>query len=241
MPSLTGQTALVTGGAVRVGAAISRAVSAAGAKLAIHCHNHRDEAQRLAEELSTPEAPARVFQADLVEDGAVRCLFDAVEAELGPVSLVVNNAGLIAVSPFNEFDAHLARTLFELNALVPMRMMAELARREPAQAVVINIVDSAVDTAWVEHAAYLSSKSALLSASRVAALELAPRIRVNVVNPGTVVLRPDELPRVDELIDRVPLGRIGSPDEIGRAVVFLATTTYANGVVLDIDGGTRLK
>src|SRR5512136_2976576 len=101
--ALEGRTILVTGGAVRVGASISRAVVAAGGRLAIHCHHHFEEAQALAREIRSANGVVEVFQADLMAPDAVRHLFDQVEAAMGPIAGLVNNAGLIDVTPLTEY------------------------------------------------------------------------------------------------------------------------------------------
>ncbi|MBN1946489.1 MAG: SDR family oxidoreductase [Bradymonadales bacterium] len=238
---LSGRTVLVTGGAVRVGAAISRTVALAGARVAIHCHHHLQPAQQMAEELSACGATAAVFQADLLAASSVGALFDRIEEELGPLDGLVNNAGLISETPLVSYDPEEARRLFALNVQVPLLTMAELARRKPAMAAIVNVVDSSAERAWLGHAAYCASKSALLAATRVAARELAPAIRVNAVNPGTVMLREEELPRVAALLNTIPLQRFGDPKDVAEAVLFLLAASYVTGAVLAVDGGRNLQ
>lgn len=238
---LEGRIVLVTGGAVRLGAAISRAVAAAGAAVAIHCHTHGKEAEVLADELRADGAAVHIAQADLRRADEVARLFDRVETAMGRVSGLVNNAGIIAGTPLDDFDASAATGLFELNAMAPLLTTAQMARRAaPGDAAIVNIVDSAVDRAWAGHAAYIASKAALEAATRVAARELAPRIRVNGVSPGTVALRPDETERVRALEAGIPLGRVGTPEDVADAVVFLLAAPYITGAILPVDGGRRL-
>lgn len=258
MPTLTrgldGQVALVTGGAVRVGRAISVALAEHGAAVAIHCHSHRAEAESLATELRAGGAAVCVVQGDLSEPAVSRRIFDEVAGLLGEVGILVNNAGLIDETPLASFDPALAQRLVHVNALAPLYTMAELARRAAAAAQdeggpasspggrqVVNVVDTSVERPWPKHAAYCASKAALLAASEVAAKELAPAIRVNVVNPGTVELRPEEVPREHKLRAHIPLDRIGRPEDIAHAVLYLLEAPYVTGAVLAVDGGARLR
>jgi pteridine reductase len=238
--ALRGRTVIVTGGAVRVGAAISRAVAAAGARLAIHCHSHLERGRRLAEELGQRAEAVVAVQRDLREPDAARQLFDEVAAALGEPSVLVNNAAILAATPLRDYDAATASRLLEVNLAAPLRLMAEMARRSPAEGVIVNIVDAAAQRPWSEHGAYVAAKAGLLQASRVAARELAPSIRVNVVNPGTVILRDEEKAHLDRLLQGIPLGRIGQGEDVAQAVVYLIGAPYTTGAVLNVDGGAGL-
>ncbi len=238
--SLKGKTAIVTGGNVRVGASICRELAKAGANVAIHYRSHPEEAEALREELEGLDVKAGVFQCDLADPHAAEALFVDVEESMGSVSILVNNAGAIASTPIDRLAPVNLEPLFRINTFAAMYTMSALARRSPVDGAVVNIVDTSVERAWKGHAAYCGSKAALLSISLVAAHELAPTIRVNVVNPGTVALREEELAVVDGITERIPLNRIGEPKDIASAVVYLVVSPYVSGAVLAVDGGSRL-
>jgi pteridine reductase len=233
-------TILVTGGALRVGAAITRAVAESGAALAIHCHSHRREAEALARELQSTAADVVVVQADLMNPETIPTLFDTVEERLGPITGLVNSAGIYGRTALVSLDTDLALKMFRLNSLAPLATMAELARREPASASIVNVIDSMVDGAWRHHSAYIASKAALLAATRVAARELAPSIRVNAVSPGAVALNDDDEAVRASIVRQIPLGRIGTPDEVAQVVLFLLKQSYVTGTVVKVDGGRAL-
>lgn len=237
---LRGRTALVTGGNVRVGASICRALAEAGANVAIHHRSRQAEAEALRDEIQTLGVRAAIFRHDLGDALAAETLFAEVEDALGPITFLVNNAGAIASTSIGRLAPENVDFLFKINTFAPMYTMGALARRAPAGGAVVNIVDTSVERAWQGHAAYCASKSALLSASLVAARELAPGIRVNVVNPGTVALREEELAIADGITERVPLNRIGEPSDIASAVIYLLVSSYVTGAVLAVDGGSRL-
>lgn len=237
---LEGCVALVTGGAVRVGAAICREVASAGASVAIHCHSHRDEADALAVLLEAKGCATLVVQADLSQADQVTRAFDEIEGSLGKVDCLVNSAGVIADVALENLGPGDVLPMFAVNAFAPIYTMSEMARRRTASGAIVNIVDSGVERAWARHVPYCASKAALLTASMVAARELAPRIRVNVVNPGTVALRDEEHAVVGRILERIPLDRIGTPEDIAKAVVFLLSSAYITGAILPVDGGSRL-
>jgi pteridine reductase len=237
---LKGETVLVTGGGVRVGEAITRAVFNAGAKVAIHCFHHQEEAEFLADELDTERQRICVVHGDLMRPQSVPSIFDQVETHLGPITALVNNAGRLHVTPLHKLDIHEVEALFALNAKAPLYTMSEMAKRAPQKGGIVNIVDTNVDRAWVDHVAYCASKASLLAATRVAARELAPRIRVNALSPGTVALRPDERGDEARLLRRIPLNVIGNTLDIGAAAVFLLSSDYITGAHLRVDGGSGL-
>lgn len=237
---LKGKTILVTGGAVRVGAAISRALAADGANVVIQYNESRAAAEALELALDSMGHKVGLVGVDLLKPDSEKVLFDRAEVLFGPVTGLINNAAAIAPTPFDDFDIATARHLFDLNALAPMRLMSELVRRKPQHASIVNLADTAWDRAWPENAAYCASKAALVSATRVAARELAPDIRVNAVLPGTVELREDERDRAKAIMMRIPLRRIGTPEQIAHAVMYLLSSSYTTGTLLRIDGGANL-
>lgn len=181
---------------------------------------------------------------DLSTESGVEALAAAAHSR-GTLDVLVNNAGIYESTPFvRTTRAELARTLavnleapfFLTQALLPLLLAA------PAPCVV-NVTDVAVRRPYPRYAPYLVSKAGLTMLTKALALELAPRVRVNAVAPGTVAFPEDFDPeKRARILARVPLGREGSPDDIGRAVVFLVRDApYSTGHVLDVGGGLGIS
>lgn len=244
-PSPPAPIALVTGAAVRVGHAIATALTAAGYRVWLHHHRSAAAAQQLHAALS---ASARMplpppIAADLLDERARAQLAATVLDPAGPtqgrLDLLVNNAASFERGPFtSRTDADLRRVL-ELNLVAPLslaRAFAPALARGPGS--IVNILDVAAVHPWPEFLDHCTAKAALLTATRGLAVELAP-VRVNAVAPGTVAW-PDGLDdplRQRAVVEQIPLGRIGSPADVARAVLFFADNRHVTGQTLAVDGG----
>jgi pteridine reductase len=230
------QVALVTGGAVRIGAAIVDALARAGYRVWVH--HHRSAPPRAGGPIVGSVA------ADLLDEDDRRRACATVLAPDGPAAgrldLLVNNAAGFERGAFVErTDADLRRVL-ELNLVAPLsltRACAGALRRSGGS--VVNILDVGGEHPWPDHLDHCTSKAALHLATRALAVELAP-VRVNGVAPGTVAW-PQHLADHEAARRRIeagiPLGRIGSPADVAAAVVFLASAAHVTGQVLAVDGG----
>jgi pteridine reductase len=223
--------ALVTGAGVRVGAAIARTLRASGYAVVCHYHRHR------------PRGAGQVIAADLSTPGGPAALARAFRSAHRRLDLLVNGAAIFDERPLAATDAAAWDALLDLNARAPLlltRALAPLLRRSRGS--VVNVADVGGGlVAWRGFAAYCASKAALVRLTECLALELAPRVRVNAVAPGTV-LWPVGYPaaRRRTLAGRIPLGRVGTPDDVAQAVLYLAGAGYVTGAVLPVDGGRRL-
>jgi NAD(P)-dependent dehydrogenase (short-subunit alcohol dehydrogenase family) len=235
--SLAGKTALVTGGARRVGRAIVTELARAGARVVIHHHGSAADADALAAAVG---GGAAVVQADLRDRAAAARLVHDAAVAVGRVDLLVNNAAGYARTPLDSMDDDAWAAMFALNLDAPMRLMREAARA--GASAIVNIVDVAAWQPWAHWSAYATSKAALLHLSRCLALELAPRTRVNCVAPGTVIF-PDDWDdgRRQTQLDKIPLGRVGSPEDVARAVRFLCEEEFLTGACIPVDGGAGLR
>jgi pteridine reductase len=223
--------ALVTGAGVRVGEAIARALTRRGYAVAAHYWTHR------------PRGFAVTLQADLSAADGPGLLAAAFRARFDRLDLLVNSAAGFEARPLAETDAAAFDAQLSLNARGPLLLVRALARElARAGGAVVNVADIGGGlVAWRGFAAYCASKAALVRLTECLALELAPRVRVNAVAPGTV-LWPASYPpaRRRELARRIPLGRAGTPDDVAAAVCFLAEAPYITGVTLPVDGGRRI-
>lgn len=243
--SLTGRTGLVTGGARRVGAAITRRLHAAGANVLVHYRDSDGDAEKLVAELNAqrPKSAQKV-KAELLAPIAPRALVGAALESFGRLDLLVNNAssffpvgvGAIEPSHWEELiGSNLRAPLFIAQEAAP-----ELAKNEGS---IVNIVDIHAERPLKGYPVYSVAKAGLAALTRSLALELAPRVRVNAVAPGAIAWPEDgqfEPAERDRILATTPLARMGSPEDIAQAVHFLACAPYVTGQVLAVDGGRSI-
>jgi pteridine reductase len=243
--SLEGRTALVTGGARRVGAANSRRLHAAGANVVVHYRDSEADAARLESELNglRPKSAAKV-KAELLAPVAPRALVGAATDAFGRLDVLVNNASTFFPVEVGAMEASHWEELIGSNLRAPLfiaqQAAAELAKNEGA---IVNIVDIHAERPLKGYPLYSIAKAGLAALTRSLALELAPRVRVNGVAPGAIAWPEDgQFPEEERarIVATTPLGRLGSPEDIARAVHFLACSPYVTGQILAVDGGRSI-
>ena len=244
--ALAGHTALVTGGARRVGAEIVRHLHAAGATVAIHYRNSQAAAQALASELNAQRADsAAAFAADLLQADAIPALIAPVIARFGGLHILVNNASSFYPTAFGELTNAQWNELMGSNLQAPLflaQAAADPLRR--ARGVIINIIDIHGLRPLPGYILYSTAKAALIHLTKALARELAPDVRVNGIAPGPVLWPEtgmDEAQR-QEIIRSTLLQRAGTPADVARAVCFFAAAApFVTGQILAIDGGRSLR
>jgi pteridine reductase len=242
---LAGQTALVTGGARRVGAAIVRALHAEGAQVMIHCHRSRPEAERLVAQLLQERAgSAALVSADLLEAAELPRLIDATLERFGGLDLLVNNASTFYPTRIGEIGLAQWDDLIGTNLRAPLFLaQAAAASLRRARGAVLNIVDIHGLRPLRHYAVYCTAKAGLIMLTRALARELAPEVRVNAIAPGPV-LWPEagvEEQRKAGILGKTPLARAGEPADIARTVLFFAAEApFVTGQVLAVDGGRSI-
>jgi len=242
---LAGQTALVTGAARRVGAEIVRTLHAAGADVVIHCHRSVAEAKLLATELEQQRpGSTAVLAADLLDDGQLPLLIEAIQDRFGALHLLINNASSFYPTPFGTITASQWDDLIGTNLRAPLfltQAAAPLLRR--SRGAVLNIVDIHGQRPLRDHAVYSTAKAGLIMLTRSLARELAPEVRVNGVAPGAILWPESGMDdeRKAKIQAHTPLGLHGSPADIARAVLFFATQApFITGQILAVDGGRSI-
>lgn len=238
----SGKTALITGGAVRVGKAITLGLARAGANVVINYNASAQAAEETVAEARALGVQALAIRADIADFEQVQAMAHAAEAQLGGVDILINSASLFQETPFPTTDPaawHRVTGIgidgpyFCANAVAP----GMLARGE---GVIINIVDLSGWEPWPRFTAHSVSKAALMALTRQLALELAPAVRANAIAPGPVLAPPDYTP---EMIHRVRqntlLERWGSPEDVVEAVLYFVRANYVTGDVLFVDAGER--
>ena len=243
--SLAGKSALVTGGARRVGAAIVRRLHAAGASVLIHYRDSEDDAAALEAELNAarPRSAAKV-KAELLAPIAPRALVSAAVDAYGRLDVLVNNASSFFPVPLGAIEASHWEELIGSNLRAPLFIAqsaaAELARHEGS---IVNIVDIHAERPLKGYPLYSVAKAGLAALTRSLALELGPKVRVNGVSPGAIAWPEDgqfEPAERERVVATTPLGRTGTPEDIAQAVHFLACARFVTGQILAVDGGRSI-
>ena len=180
------------------------------------------------------------FACDLADEGAVSGLVARVVAELGPVALLVNCASLFRNDAFHQLERNSWDEHLDINLRAPLVLSRDMAA-QGLQGQIVHILDQRVLAPGPDYFSYTLSKAALWSATRMMAIELAPRIRVNAIGPGPVLANPDQSPADFEAeAASTPLGRAVDPADIGRALTYLIGATSVTGQMIAVDGGQHL-
>ncbi|MEZ5514564.1 MAG: pteridine reductase [Steroidobacteraceae bacterium] len=240
--SLTGRTVLITGAAVRVGAAMARAFHAAGANLVLHYRSSVAQAQTLADELEVVRrGSTQLVRANLLDTTYLPTIVQSALTAFGRLDVLVNNASSFYPTPVGSITEQQWQDLMGSNVKAPLFLsQAAAPHLRVVKGQIINIVDIHGTRPLRNHPVYSTAKAALVMLTRSLAKELAPEIRVNGIAPGPVlwpVTGADEELRAN-IVDRTLLKRMGSPDDIARTALFLAANApFMTGQILAVDGG----
>lgn len=242
---LAGRVVLITGAAKRIGRATALRLARSGCRIAVHFGQSADAARRTAQECRGAGAPqAEAFACDLSDASATAALPARVAERLGGLDVLINNASIFEPMTVDAFELGAWERTLRVNLTAPMVLVhaARTLLRASGAGRVINLCDAATGHPWPGHLAYMVSKGALETLTRVLARALAPDTNVVGIAPG-VAAWPEhydaELRR--RLAGRIPLGRAGTPEEIAAAIHYvLAEGDYVTGTVLTIDGGRHL-
>lgn len=258
MPSLIGQTALVTGASSGIGEAIAKALAAAGARVAVNYAHNREGARRVVEEITNQGGQALVVQADVSQEDQVLSMFEAIFREYGTVDILVSNAGVQKDAKFAEMTLDQWHFVLGINLtgafLCAREAVKEFLRRgvvpERSRAAGKIIFTSSVHEVipWAGHANYAASKGGINLLMKTLAQEMAPhRIRANSIAPGAIKTQINrsawETPQAAaELLKLIPYGRLGEPEDIGSVAAWLASdeADYITGTTIFVDGGMLL-
>ena len=255
---LKGQKALVTGGNSGIGKAVAIALGEAGAEVVVNYRRGEDQAQEVVAEIEKSGSRAFAHQADVSQENQVSAMFEKMKAELDTVDILINNAGLQQDAPIDEMTLEQWNLVINVN-LTGQFLCAREALREFKRRGVVPEVSCAAGKIicmssvheiipWAGHVNYAASKGGVMLMMKSIAQEVAPyRIRVNSIAPGAIRTQINtdawQTPEAYEtLMTLVPYRRIGEPEDIGRAAVWLASdhADYINGTSLFVDGGMTL-
>lgn len=242
---LGGKVALVTGAATRLGRAMAEGLATLGCDVAVHYAGNEAGAREACDVIAANGNRVGRFQADLTAAEACGSLVAAVEAELGPVSILVNSAALFERADILETPLEVLDRLWALNTRAPFLLSQAVGRGMVARGSgdIINLLDiGGVHQTWRHYGAYNLTKAATYSLTKSLALELAPAVRVNAIAPGTV-LAPENLPpeTLETLKAAIPQKRFGSPADVVETLKYLVTgPKFITGQVIAVDGGRSL-
>jgi NAD(P)-dependent dehydrogenase (short-subunit alcohol dehydrogenase family) len=239
---LQGKTVLVTGGAHRVGRAISLAFARAGANVVVNYHSSARDALATSAEIEALGVHALPYQADIASYQQVTAMVEAAEKCFGGIDVLVNSASIFVQTPIPTQDFTLWHQVTNIlldgsfycsNAVAPHML-------KKGEGAIVFIVDLSAWEPWPNFAAHAVGKAGLLALSRQLALELAPSVRVNAVAPGPVLAPVDYSPeKIERTGKKTLLQRWGTADDVAGAVLFLAQASYITGEVIAVDGGER--
>jgi NAD(P)-dependent dehydrogenase (short-subunit alcohol dehydrogenase family) len=235
--------ALVTGGARRIGRVLGTIAAEAGYDVAIHVRSVDDEAEGAAGEVRAKGRKAHLIACDLRQEAATVALVGNAEAELGPVTLLVNSASVFEEDAFAGMNRASWDLHMETNLRAPLVLAQAFARRLPEgrEGLIVNILDQRVWAPPPEFFSYTLSKAALWDATQMLAKALAPRIRVNGIGPGPTLpsIHQDEAAFAAEAAGTL-LRRPSSPQQVGAALRYLIDAEAVTGQMIAVDSGQHL-
>lgn len=247
MTRLTNKVAVVTGASKGIGAAIARALAAAGAQVVVNYASDREAAEKVVAEIGAKDGRAIAVQADVSKSADVERLFVETKRVFGRVDVLVNNAGVYKFHPLEEVSEHEFHRQFGVNVLGPLLSTKQALKYfGPEGGNVINVSSVVSEKSTPNTSIYSATKGALDAITRVLANELAARkIRVNTLAPGGTVTEGAEAIGLvgsdfeKQIVAQTPLGRLGQPEDIAKVAVFLASddAAWLTGERLTASGG----
>ena len=246
---LNGKVAVVTGASKGIGASIAKHLAAAGASVVVNYASSKQGADKVVDEITKRGGKAIAVHANVAKKSEVETLFSATKKAFGKVDILVNNAGVYEWSPIEEITEEQFHKHFGVNVLGLLLATQEAVKHFGSDGGnIINISSTVTSVTPPGSSVYTGTKGAVDAITRTLAKELGPRkIRVNAINPGLVDTEGVRAAGFDQgdlrksIEAQTPLGRIGQPDDIGPAAVFLAASdsAYITGETLRIAGGLR--
>jgi pteridine reductase len=240
---LDGRAALVTGAGRRLGREIAVALGTRGMHVAVHYGSSAAGARETAAAIDRAGGRAVCLQADLTEPEAPVALIEAAVEALGRLDVLVNSAAVMVRTPIGEVTPTLWDDMFAINLRAPFfASQAAAPHLARGQGAIVNLADLAAFETWPGYVPHGVSKAGVVQMTRSLARVLAPDVRVNAVAPGTVLL-PESWPEdaARRLAETTPLRRLGAPDDVTRAVIFLLESDYITGQTLVVDGGRNIR
>lgn len=243
-PAASSRVALITGAADRVGAAIARRLARDDWAVVIHYRSSAEKAEAVAAEIRAAGGEAATVGADLADRSQRAGLVAAAAKQLGPLTLLVNNASLFERDAVADLDETLWDAHFAVHAEAPAFLARDFAAQLPAETKgnIVNIIDERVLDLSPAYFSYTLSKAVLWTMTRTLAQSLAPRIRVNAIGPGPTVPPPHVSPEAHaRRLTELPLGRSADADGIADGVAAILGLDAMTGQMIVLDGGEHIE
>jgi pteridine reductase len=240
---IEGRVALVTGAGTRVGRAIALALGRGGMRVAVHYARSEKGAREVAEEIALAGSQARTLPGDLTDPATGPRLIEHTAKIFGGLDVLVNSAAVMLRTPVGEVLVEDWDAMFALNLRAPFFLSQAAARvMSERGGVIVNIADLAAFETWRGYIPHAITKAGIVQMTRGLAHALAPKIRVNAVAPGAVLL-PEGWTQdlADKLISTTPIGRLGTPEDVAQAVMYLISADYVTGETIIVDGGRHVR
>jgi pteridine reductase len=239
---IEGRVALVTGAGTRVGRVIALALGKAGMRVGVHYARSEKGAREVAEQIIAAGSDARTLPGDLTDPATAPRLVEHTAKVFGGFDVLVNSAAVMMRTPVGEVLVEDWDAMFALNLRAPFFLSQAAARAMRDNGVIVNIADLAAFETWKGYIPHSITKAGLVQMTRGLAHALAPKIRVNAVAPGSVLLPEGwTQEQADKLISTTPLGRLGSAEDVAQAVMYLICADYVTGETIIVDGGRHVR
>ncbi|MHB9032452.1 MAG: SDR family oxidoreductase [Anaerolineae bacterium] len=239
---LANHTALVTGGAVRIGYALAMALAQNGVHVAIHYNESAVEAEKVTAELRSQGVRAAALQADLAAPDAAHELVTAARAQLGDLDILVNSAAIFPPGGLLDTTGAAWDKVMAVNLRTPFFLaQAFVQALGERRGHIVNIADWRAVRPGVGHIAYTMSKAGLVAMTRSLAQSLGPNVQVNAIAPGMILAPPGAPPDyLEKMARQIPLKRHGSPADVAQALLYLLQSDYVTGELMFVTGGQEL-
>jgi pteridine reductase len=240
---LNGKVAVVTGGAVRLGKALALALAEQGARLVIHYASSAGPAQETVAEIKAMGSDALAVQADFSQSGQAPSIVERAIAHFGQVDILVNSAAIFEPGKWDDTTEANWNRHFAINLKSPFFLSQAFAKHvgpeRPGH--IVNIADWRGVRPGIGHVAYTLTKAALIAMTKSLALALAPNIQVNAIAPGMILPPPGkDQSYLERQAGKIPAQRVGSPQEIAQALLFLLRSDFVTGELIFVTGGQHL-
>ncbi|MEX2109440.1 MAG: SDR family oxidoreductase [Gemmatimonadaceae bacterium] len=238
-----GRVALVTGAGTRVGRVIALKLGKAGMRVAVHYARSEKGAREVTDEIIAAGGDARTLPGDLTDPATAPRLVEHTAKVFGGFDVLVNSAAVMLRTPVGEVLVEDWDAMFALNLRAPF-FLCQTAARVMAErgGVIVNIADLAAFETWKSYIPHSITKAGIVQMTRGLAHALAPKIRVNAVAPGAVLLPEGwTQEQANKLISTTPLGRIGTPEDVAEAVMYLICADFVTGETIVVDGGRHVR
>ncbi|HDS30623.1 MAG TPA: SDR family oxidoreductase [Firmicutes bacterium] len=239
---MEGKTALITGGAKRIGRAISLACAKEGANVVVHYNHSSTEADSLCDEIKKSGVKAISLQADFSgENFSPTGLIEKSLELTGLLDFLINSASVFPESKIDTVTFDDLAGAMRINSWVPFELSREFVKK-CGKGKIINLLDTRhLDFDW-NHVAYILSKKMLAEMTRMMAVHFAPDVQVNAVAPGLILPPPGkDMKYIENLVHTVPLNKHGDAGDVADAVIYLLKSSFLTGEVIYVDGGRHLK